>query len=343
MRKIEILQSAIDADLPVILWGAPGTGKTAVVRSIAKSQGRSVVTLIGSQCDPTDIGGLPIPDGKGRVSIAPPAWVDELSASNTTGLAPILFLDEISCAPPSVQAALLRVIHERVAAGVELRCRIVCAANHADTAADGGILGPAVGNRLVHIDWSGPTASEWSSGEVSGWGGVVSPSVSRWAARIGSVLEKHSSLLLCPPKNGDISGAWPSPRSWSASCRLLAGFKTNVNLESVLSCCVGNAAAAEMSVALDAQDLPDPEAILLGKAKLPSRGDQVLAASLSLAAAACENRDDRTDRINRAWDVLGGARPDTIITAARALRSGAPLVVHPVAVALGERLISVGV
>jgi hypothetical protein len=98
-----------------------------------------------------------------------------------------------------------------------------------------------------------------------------------------------------------------------------------------------------MSAMLEAQDLPDPESILSGRAKLPSRGDQVLAASLSLAAAACEDRPDRADRINRAWDVLGGARPDTIITAARALRSGAPLVVHPVAVALGERLIGVGV
>jgi MoxR-like ATPase len=51
----------------------------------------------------------------------------------------LLFLDELTTAPPAVQAAMLRVVLERAVGDVELPAsvRIVAAANPAEQAADG--------------------------------------------------------------------------------------------------------------------------------------------------------------------------------------------------------------
>jgi hypothetical protein len=83
--------------------------------------------------------------------------------------------------------------------------------------------------------------------------------------------------------------------------------------------CVGDAAASEWHAYHVARDLPDPEALLAGTAKLPKRGDQVSAALLSVAAAALSQHKDRSGRISRAWKLLASTRPDCSLGAAKVL------------------------
>src|SRR5205823_11964182 len=61
----------------------------------------------------------------------------------------------ISTAPPAVQAAMLRIVLERVVGDLELPpgVRVVAAANPPEQAADGWDLAPPLANRLVHLDW----------------------------------------------------------------------------------------------------------------------------------------------------------------------------------------------
>src|SRR5919204_3688647 len=103
----EALTIAISAGVPVLLWGSPGTGKTSAVVAVGQSLGWPVEVVIGSIREPSDFAGLPVVIS-GAVRLAPPAWAQRLTASGHG----LLFLDELTTAPPAVQAAMLRIVLE---------------------------------------------------------------------------------------------------------------------------------------------------------------------------------------------------------------------------------------
>ena len=86
-------------------------------------------TVIASIHEPSDFSGLPIvgddPAHQG-VPMAPPDWAVRIARSGRG----LLFFDELSSAPPAVQAALLRVVLERRVGSLDLpeQVRIVAAA-----------------------------------------------------------------------------------------------------------------------------------------------------------------------------------------------------------------------
>ncbi len=111
----EALGVAVAARVPVLLWGAPGTGKTSAIRAMASAMGLPCETVIASIREPSDFAGLPVIAGS-AVRFAPPLWATRLAAAGTG----VLFLDELSTAPPAVQAALLRVVLERTVGDLTL-------------------------------------------------------------------------------------------------------------------------------------------------------------------------------------------------------------------------------
>lgn len=119
----EALSISVQAGVPVLLWGSPGTGKTSVVRALGEALGWPTEVVIGSIREPADFAGLPVVID-GAVQMAPPLWARRLAASGHG----LLFLDELTTAPPAVQAAMLRVVLERVG-GAHLR-RLVQPAPH---------------------------------------------------------------------------------------------------------------------------------------------------------------------------------------------------------------------
>src|SRR6202453_2516197 len=135
---VEALALAVAARVPVLLWGAPGTGKTSVVHALATALGLPAETVIASIREPSDFAGLPVvsrDDGVAHVDFAPPGWARRLPAAGHG----ILFFDEISTAPPAVQAALLRVVLERTVGDLVLPAgvSVVAAANPPEQAASG--------------------------------------------------------------------------------------------------------------------------------------------------------------------------------------------------------------
>src|SRR5919206_4227820 len=142
---VAALAIAVAARVPVLLWGAPGTGKTSVVRALAEAAGWPCETVIASIREPADFAGLPIVTGSVHaddvaVAFAPPAWARRLRSAERG----LLFFDEISTAPPAVQAALLRVVLERTVGDLALPAgvAVVAAANPPEQAAGGGGLSP---------------------------------------------------------------------------------------------------------------------------------------------------------------------------------------------------------
>ncbi len=268
--------------IPVLLWGRPGVGKSSFIEGLATDTLR-VTTLIASIHDPTDFSGLPILD-QGAVRYAVPEWVGAF-ADYPAG---ILFLDELSTAPPSVQSALLRVVFERRVGFQNLPegVRIVAAANPPDLMVGGWELSPPLRNRFVHLQWDIPEdlyirslTQGWQTGTLP----EIDPAEHRrrlpdWKLKIGAFLRLRPNSLHSSPEDNPYGFA--SPRSWDFAAALLCacdllGYRlgsgsaqTQTVILNLLSGCLGEATAIPLLEYLTNLRLPEPRAVLAGETKL---------------------------------------------------------------------------
>jgi hypothetical protein len=337
----EALGVAVAARVPVLLWGAPGTGKTSAIRAMASTMGLPCETVIASIREPSDFAGLPIVVGDG-VRFAPPAWARRLAEAGRG----LLFLDELSTAPPAVQAALLRVVLERAVGDLTLpdEVAVVAAANPPEQAADGWDLSAPLANRLCHLAWrTDPRAV--ADGLAGGWAAPVVPLLpDGWEAEqimarglVAAFLHVRPALACAPPSDAATAGrGWPSPRTWDMAARLMAAAGAAGASEEARSAliagAVGDGAGVEFLAWLVQMDLPDPEQVLADPAsfRLPERGDRAYAALAAIAAAVAAN--PTPERWAAGWQVLGlaaggsgeDAAPDVAAVAARVLAKCRP-------------------
>lgn len=78
---------ALAAGIPTILWGGPGEGKTSVVTATAEELDLHLEVVLASVREPTDFAGLPVVNA-GRVTLAPPDWVQRLVEAGERGVRP---------------------------------------------------------------------------------------------------------------------------------------------------------------------------------------------------------------------------------------------------------------
>ena len=94
---------------PVMLWGPPGVGKSQIVAQVAARHGVPIIDIRLSQMEPSDLRGIPF-RVENRVEWAVPAMLPDANRHWPAG---ILFLDEITSAPPAVSAAAYQLILDR--------------------------------------------------------------------------------------------------------------------------------------------------------------------------------------------------------------------------------------
>jgi ATPase family associated with various cellular activities (AAA) len=334
------LAVAIGARVPVLLWGGAGLGKSSAVREMAANAGLACETVIASIREPSDFAGLPIVTDAGQsVRFAPPTWAQRLAEAG----AGVLFLDEISTAPPAVQAALLRVVLERTVGDLTLPAdvAVVAAANPPEQAADGWDISPPLANRFCHLDWD-LQAREWADGILTGFAQPAVPAlladrmrveITAARANVGAFVAARPHLLHAHPGDEASAGrAWPSPRSWDMAARLLAATmvcgSTGQVAALLVAGAVGPGAAAEFLAWREDLDLPDPETVLRdpGSLRLPDRGDRAYAALAAVTAAVLA--DNTVPRWEAAWQAIAGAtgksHADIAIAAVRSLIAHRP-------------------
>ena len=281
---------------PVMLWGAPGVGKSQMVAQIAQNHGVPLIDIRLSQMEPSDLRGIPFRAGE-FVEWAVPAM---LPNANRHGELGILFLDEITSAPPSVSAAAYQLILDRRLGEYEVPrgWAIIAAGNRQ-------------GDRGVTYSMPAPLANRFSHYEVE----VNLDDWVTWAyanaidERIIGFLRFRQDLLFdFDPSHNPV--AFPSPRSWEFAHRALRKFDENHDLlTGALQACVGNAAGIELRAFIDSLDqMPDLDAIINGDdVPAPKEIDLQYAVATALVGRAIRARDSaEAGRVH--GNILGYAR-----------------------------------
>ena len=249
----EFLSTNEGMHTPVMLWGAPGVGKSEIVARIGERHSVPVIDIRLSQMEPSDLRGIPFRVGE-QVEWAVPAMLPD---SKRHGEAGILFLDEITSAVPSVSAAAYQLILDRRLGEYQVP------AGWAIFAA-----GNRQGDRGVSYAMPAPLANRFSHYEVD----VNLDDWVSWAwankidERIIAFLRFRPELLFdFDPAHNPV--AFPSPRSWAFAHRALNKFSEQPTLLlNTLQACVGNTAGIELNAFIEHMaQMPDLDDIIAGQ------------------------------------------------------------------------------
>lgn len=299
----------VDRNVPTLIWGEPGAGKTAFVTSLAAARGWPCIVVVASHYDPVELHGI-MTVQRNQIVRALPDWAEPALFEEERDS--ILFLDELSTASPAQQAAMLRVIAERVVGGRRLsrRCRIIAAANPPECSAGGAELTPPAANRFAHLEWA-TDAEDFTSAFPSLFGSAqteIPPAIEapeeeypRTRALLAAFLRRAPQYVHATPRDPYTAGrAWPSPRTWELCSRAIAGLRDSALRLRAAAACVGDAAATELAAWLEQIDIPDPADIVAGKnPAIPLRSDIVFAALSAAAEFAIVHA--RKDAVRNVW------------------------------------------
>ncbi|RMH78362.1 MAG: AAA family ATPase [Actinomyces sp.] len=193
------------------------------------------------------------------MSFSPPAWARRLEQADRA----LLFLDELTTCSAAVQAAMLRIIQERVAGDMALgeHVRIVAAANPPDQAVLGIDLDPPMLNRFTHVTWEIDLAAwgEWVLSQPS----LAPDRAPEVRSKILGFLEFRPGLVVSVPEDPGTNQPWPSLRSWyGAMVQLEADPDDDAFVHDTLRGTVGEAAAVEFTAWSTESELPRPADVL---------------------------------------------------------------------------------
>ncbi|MDD2905705.1 MAG: MoxR family ATPase [Sulfurimonas sp.] len=273
MKASELTQTIsalVTQKVPTFLWGAPGIGKSSIVKQIANEKEIGFIDLRLSLMDPTDLKGIPFYDKESHTALwAPPAFLP----SSGEG---ILFLDELNAAPPSVQASAYQLILDRKVGEYNLPdgWAIVAAGNREG---DRGVtyrMPAPLANRFVHFEMEV---------DVDDW--------RLWAykkaldTRIISYISYKSEHLFTFDAKSETK-SFATPRSWEYVDSI---FKSEIPANLLLNAISGavgkEVAVGFLSFAKVMERLPDINAILQsGEGEYPQAIDVLYALSAGLVS-----------------------------------------------------------
>lgn len=139
----ETLEFMFKHKFPILIKGAPGTGKTDITTQVSNKLDMELIVSHPVVSDPTDFKGLPFPAKDGKTAeFLPFGDLKKLVDANEDT---VFFLDDVGQAPSSVQASLMHLLLARRIGEHKIsdKVRFVAATNRRqDRAAVQGILEP---------------------------------------------------------------------------------------------------------------------------------------------------------------------------------------------------------
>lgn len=284
------IRKCISVGRPVFLWGAPGIGKSDIVKQIGDESNRPVIDVRLSLWEPTDVKGIPYYNSsENKMVWAPPSELPTNEDSNA-----ILFLDELNSAAPATQAAAYQLIlNRRVGTYVLPKNVSIIAAGNRES--DKGVvyrMPSPLSNRFIHVelctnfdDWQ-----EWATinhihEHVVGYLGFA-----------------KQDLYDFDPKGA--SRSFATPRSWSFVSDLLNDKDTDdETLTTLIAGAVGEGLAIKfMAHRKVAKQMPNPSDILNGTVKTSKIKE--ISAMYSLAISMCYELQEANNKGVPNWDSM---------------------------------------
>ncbi len=287
------LAAAITHRLPVLITGAPGVGKSDVVKQAAVAAKANLLLSHPAVEDPTDPKGLPWPDAtKGTASFLPFGnFALAIKAKKLT----VWCLEDLGQAQPAVQAGYMQLLLAREVNGKKLPdcvTFVACTNRRVDRAGVAGILEP-VKSRFVAIVELTADLDDWCV-----WLFERSGLVDDIAAPLAAFLRFKPDLLCQFAPSADMTNS-PVPRTWAHAGKLLTLNLPKVLESEALGGAVGTAAAQELQAFLQMyRELPSVDAILLDPdaQPLPTELNVLYAVVTALAMKANEQNFTRVAR-----------------------------------------------
>lgn len=279
----------VDSVPSVMLWGAPGVGKSQGVRQIAAkieaATGKTVkVTDVRLLLfNPIDLRGIPTANEDRTLAIWLRPQIFDMDPSDK--VINILFLDEISAAPQSVQAAAYQITLDRTVGEHKLpaNCIVIAAGNRVTDKSVAYKMPKALANRLMHLD----VATNFDSWKA--W--AVSHGINEKVT--GFLSFKPDKLMAFDSAADDL--AFATPRAWEMVSNLLNHVSDDIDsMFTLIAGIVGKGAAAEFLTWSEVyEDLPSIEGIFAGtEHKVPSSVGARYALVSAMAKYAADHRDD---------------------------------------------------
>jgi hypothetical protein len=265
----DAFRAAMAAKRPLMIWGAPGLGKSEAVEQIAIEQDRPLIDLRLLLMEPTDLRGIPFkttmeqldPETGELVNVDTVRWAppEELPRPGFKENA-ILFLDELPSASPVVQAASYQLILNRRIGSYVLPdgVDIVAAGNRQSDKGVSYRMPTPLANRFLHctlvFDFD-----EWKQWAISS--GKVHADVIAFHVESGG----KDVFTFNPKENKET--AFATPRTWVFASDVIANPETSKAVQRVLVAgSVGEALANEFfEFRRIHEQLPRTEDILAGK------------------------------------------------------------------------------
>ena len=247
---------------PMMLWGAPGVGKSSLVRELCEELEIGFIDIRLAQMDPVDIRGLPVPRDGAVEWLLSSQWPRDPDGRG------IILFDELTAVDRSLQVAVYEMILDRRLGSlyeVPPGWLMVAAGNRGGDRAVTTTLSSALANRFCHLEVE-PDLEDWV----------------KWAN--GAGIHPHvTGFLRFRPEcfhdmEGDLERGWPSARSWERVSEVLqAGRLEGRLLELMLAGLVGPGAGRELCAFLEwAVQVPDAKELLMDPEQfcMPERADQ---------------------------------------------------------------------
>ena len=245
----------------IMLWGAPGVGKSQSVREIAKiiedrtDKKVNIVDVRLLLFNPIDLRGIPTTDKNKENAIWLKPKIFDMDESDK--VVNILFLDEISSCTPAVQAAAYQITLDRTIGEHKLpdNCIVIAAGNRLNDKSVVSKMPKALANRLMHIE---------VEIDVDSW--------IKWAKEnnindtVIKFISNNKQYLMNDNSYND-NLAYATPRTWEMVSKIVTNSKNvGCDIETLIAGLVGKDISLEfMRYIVVNGDLPNVTDIFSGK------------------------------------------------------------------------------